>query len=379
MRHVATFALIGLLGCEGTIERIVPIGGPRDAGRAPDGSTDGGSRDAGEAQDAGFRDGGFDDGGLVDGGFRDGGEIERDGGVPASLGPCARSVWAEVEAHLAAAPTRESEGYVPLAGSARGPFTDAVREALAEDDEALLVALDPSGYSACRPAPGLVMFVPPAGTGEALAVLRPAATTRAIVGAPHATYEIDTASVAMQVFDDLEGLALVISGTHRCANSRASGCSGDTTACSAQPMPYVESDMGHNVVSAFHLLHETLLDEVPTSTAVSLHGKGGNGAVLSNGTMADTTVDTLVARAVQALAAERPADAVLTCNRFPGGQIAGQLCGTTNVQGRHANGSPRACTVEAPAANDRFLHLELPLSIRSDPDAVSAAVRTALR
>ncbi len=379
MRHAATLALIGLLGCEGTIDRIVPIRVVTDGGTAADASTsDGGARDGGvdDAPDGGARDGGTPDSGL-DGGTRDGGP--RDGGLPTSLGPCATSVWGAILAILDAAPRRESEDYVPLPANGRAPLKDAVREALAGDEAALIAALDPTGYTACRPAPGLVMFEPAAGTGRALAVVRAGAARRAIVSAPHAIYEIDTASVAMRLFDDLEGLALVVSGTHRCANARASGCSGETTACSAQSMPYVESDMAHNVVSAFHLFHETLLDEVATSTTVSLHGKGGNGAVLSNGTMDDTTEDALVARAVRALAVERPADAVLTCNRFPGGQIAGQLCGTTNVQGRHANGSPRACTVDPTAANDRFLHLELPLSIRSDPGAVSAAVAAALR
>ncbi|MEQ8274656.1 MAG: hypothetical protein RMA76_46180 [Deltaproteobacteria bacterium] len=376
MRQLAIALVVVAAACEGTIDPIVPIRVVSDAGVE---DPDGGARDGGTPADAGHRDGGVIDGGTRDGGHRDGGpQPRRDGGTPTTLQACPTSLGQRIQDLLDEAPGRDSEGYVPLPAAARTPLRTAIAEVLAEDEAALLAVLPDAEYGACRRGTDAVQLDPAPGTGRALIVIRPRATRAVIVGAPHAMYEIDTATVARAVYDEVDALALVVSAAHRCANQRASGCSGETTACSAQSMPYVESDTAHNVVSAFHLAHEALLDGVATSTAISLHGKGGNGAVLSNGTMDVTTEDALVARAVQALQAERPADAVLTCNRFPGGQVAGQLCGTTNVQGRHANGSPMACTVEAASARDRFLHLELPLSIRSDPDAVSATVLRAL-
>ncbi len=375
MRHLAIALVVVAAACEGTIDPIVPIRVVSDAGVE---GSDGGPRDGGSPADAGHRDGGVIDGGTRDGGRRDGGTPPRDGGTPTMLQACPTSLGQRIQELLDEAPGRDSEGYVPLPASAREPLKMVIAEVLAEDEAALVARLPDAEYGACRRGTDAVQLDPAPGTGRALIVIRPRATRAVIVGAPHAIYEIDTATVAHALYEDADALALVVSAAHRCANQRASGCSGETTACSAQSMPYVESDTAHNVDSAFHLVHEVLLDAVATSTAVSLHGKGGNGAVLSNGTMDVTTEEALVARAVRALEAERPADAVLTCNRFPGGQVAGQLCGTTNVQGRHANGSPMACTVEAASARDRFLHLELPLSIRSDPAAVSAAVRAAL-
>lgn len=380
MRPLLAFALFGLVACEGTIDPIYPFRPITDAGAA-DGSTDGSVSDA-EVRDAG--DAAVDDAGPVtDGGDRDAGPAPdsgaRDGGVD-TLAACTTSIEVAIAAELAVAPGRGSEGYVPIPVPARARLRAAVEAALAGDDDTLAAAVDAAGYRVCRTQDAELLFTPAtSAVGRGIAVIRPSAARRVILEAPHAVFETTTASVATILFDDLDAVGLLVGTTHRCANARGSGCSGTTQACSAQAAPYVESDMGHNVDAAFHVFHEALIDLVPTSTAVSLHGKGGNGAVISNGTQDDTTDDALVPRVIRALAAARPADSVLTCNRYPGGAIAGQLCGTTNVQGRYANGQTMACARDPDAATDRFVHLELSFAIRSDPDAVSGALDIALR
>lgn len=377
-RAFALLLLIAAVGCEGTITPVRPFTGIRDAGPAGDGGDadrDGGGstdRDGGPDTDAGNSDAGDPD--------RDGGTNPRDGGVPEAIEACAAPVRTILETHLSASPGRASGGYQMSDGDQRTALSELVAALFVDDVGTATAASARAGYVPCRAADVVVLVPSDPSQGHAAAVIRPAGAAKVVFEAPHARYETDTASVSLSLFDRMDAVALVTSGAHRCANDVASGCDGTTRACSATPEPYVESDMAHNVDTAFHALHEAIFDAiVETSTVISVHGKGGNGAIISNGTQQVTTADEQIGRLVLALDAERPNDAILTCNPFIGGTTAGQLCGTTNVQGRHVNGSANACTMAAGAATDRFIHLELSLEMRMDPEAIENALRAALR
>ena len=55
-----------------------------------------------------------------------------------------------------------------------------------------------------------------------------------------------------------------------------------------------------------------------------------------------------------------------------------RLCGTTNVQGRHLNGSAEPCVDAADAASGRFVHLEQSQSLRQQPVVVAEAIAAAI-
>ncbi len=114
------------------------------------------------------------------------------------------------------------------------------------------------------------------------------------------------------------------------------------------------------------------------SLVVSLHGMGGDGASLSNG----TTQTLPSGSAVERLATEyaRAFFRVTLCNA--GGpadiDVELRLCGTTNVQGRDVNGEEQACTDAASSASGRFVHLEHSRVVRAALDEVTAAFLAAL-
>lgn len=101
-----------------------------------------------------------------------------------------------------------------------------------------------------------------------------------------------------------------------------------------------------------------------------------DGISLSNGTSSPVAADSPVAKLASALVSEGISD-VTACNEGAGVPRELHLCGGTNVQGRYVNESPDACTEGAPAATDRFIHMEQSRAVRDDPDRVRAAFEQA--
>ena len=69
-----------------------------------------------------------------------------------------------------------------------------------------------------------------------------------------------------------------------------------------------------------------------------------------------------------------PDELVTSCNDYGADNDAERVCGTSNTQGRHLNGSSDACGEGAPSASGRFIHLEQNRTVIEKADAVSEAI-----
>ncbi len=193
-----------------------------------------------------------------------------------------------------------------------------------------------------------------------------------VLEAPHAQHDKRTAPQAIRYFLALGTQALFISTIHRCASSEATDCSGVSSACGFLNArgPYKRSDVAHTTLSFFHSAHRTLLDRDTQLIALQLHGfhrRPGRKThlVFSNGTHRPGKQDSISNRLAKQYRARLPKKLramVRSCNEL---NNLGYLCGTHNVQGRYANGSPNACLREPKQATNRFLHIEQSLLART--------------
>ncbi|GGX63339.1 hypothetical protein GCM10007392_34040 [Saccharospirillum salsuginis] len=252
------------------------------------------------------------------------------------------------------------------------------------DTDAAIQHGQKAGYDLCRGTgaeSGWVLWSPASvGQGRALWALNTSAEARGlIVETPHPEHDLDTLPQGVDLVRTLGARALITSGTHRCANTTASQCSGQTRVCTGSLALYPESDMAHTLASRFQAVHEAMAGHYPNDLVVSLHGFGDDGISLSNGTTDPISAGDPVARLALALEQQLPAENITSCNAFPGGTTENRLCGTTNVQGRHLNDSPDACTQAADQASQRFIHMEQSLTIRqNEASAVQAAFEALL-
>ncbi|MBW2461391.1 MAG: hypothetical protein JRH11_07075 [Deltaproteobacteria bacterium] len=314
-----------------------------------------------------------------------GADTGADAGVPtdASVADAARplptcAVLSVIEG--LAGPGRDSEGYVVPPPSTLDAFEQMTRAAAEGRYGEARAFADAVGYAICRgegDEADLVHLRPvDPNTGSAHVVLREGAAPGVIFEAPHPFYDTGTLSQSVALFRDLPGRALIASSTHRCANSTESGCDGTTGSCGTTG-PYRESDVAHATDSMFHRAHVALSEAYSGDLAISLHGMGGDGASLSNGTTDAVGPDTPVARIAAAFVSAGIAR-VTSCSSGTSAPTEARLCGTTNVQGRHLNGAADACTTPALSATERFVHIEQSRVVRGDVPRVVSALRDAL-
>lgn len=233
-------------------------------------------------------------------------------------------------------------------------------------------------YTLCRGTGAeadLVLWKPAPGEGQAWIALRTVGARPAIFEAPHPIFDSGTLEQAAHLFDHLKGRVLIASGTHRCASSQSSGCSGTTAVCGSNA-PYRISDMAHTEQSVFQTAHVAFSDFFAQDWVLSMHGMAASGASISNGTTQSTTAETPSARV--ALEYAKHFSGVTTCNAFSGVPSRDHLCGTTTSQGRSLNGSANACTSGASSASGRFIHVEQNKSVRSDLVKTAAAINAVL-
>jgi hypothetical protein len=213
--------------------------------------------------------------------------------------------------------------------------------------------------------------------GWGLYAINPNSTRNIILEIPHPVADSETESEGASFFLGLSARALLISSTHRCANTQSSPCSGTTNACndlSLQEEPYRISDAAHSKKQLFQVAHEVLLDSNPTLVAVALHGFSQSGsdpyAFVSDGTKDVGSATNLANQFASLLIATTGlANAAQSCND---GSIGARLCGTEDIQGRYANGSPNPCLSDALTATGRFLHIEQSLDFRTVGGAVES-------
>jgi hypothetical protein len=275
-------------------------------------------------------------------------------------------------------PPKGGENYLPPDETDRLAVVTSLEAWFAQDAGQAMTEAATAGYDLCRNAQWGLWSPASVGEGKALwAVNWDRRAQGLIVETPHPENDLDTLAQGVALTQRLGARALITSGTHRCANTLASQCSGQTSVCTGSLAPYPESDMAHTLVSRFQAAHEALTELFPTDLVVSLHGFGDNGVSLSNGTSDAIDPSDPVARLASALKDRLPDEAITTCNTYDGDNYLLRLCGTTNVQGRHLNGSVDACTQPADQASQRFIHMEQSLTIRqSELDAVLEAFET---
>ncbi len=275
---------------------------------------------------------------------------------------------------------RDSNGYMAAAEQKRRAADRSV-EAAAEGTYASAVTqAEQAGYDVCRTTKsGAELLIwqptPPRQGRPVWAIRQGQGVAPVVLEAPHAYFDLDTLEEGALLFDALSARALIVSGTHRCANDLASSCSGMTGVCTDEGrQPYRNSDMAHRTDTLFQAVHGAIAGQWSQTTVISLHGFTDDGVSLSDGTADPTTEDSTVAKMATALESEFSDANITVCNNYPGATREVRLCGSTNVQGRHLNGSTDACTMRASEAGGRFIHMEQSRSIREAPDRVAEAL-----
>ncbi|MEQ9557163.1 MAG: hypothetical protein RIG67_15450 [Rhodospirillales bacterium] len=261
-----------------------------------------------------------------------------------------------------------------------GAFRAMLKTALAADWPGLTPAAAAAGYRAVALVEdtGWYLLLDDAGDGLGpTVVLSPAPRRDLIAEAPHPVVDRYTAPETALFITLLGARAAIVAGAHRCAASRESPCSGTTRVCKAHgKAPYRDSDVAHNPDSLFHAAHEELSAHWPGALVFSIHGFAktkaapDTWAVISDGGKAEGgPSDRLTRRLRDRLRALLDAgDARAVACDDPDDRRFGfaRLCGATNVQGRHLNGSTDVCRQGVEQASGRFLHIEQTLDLR-DP------------
>lgn len=263
-------------------------------------------------------------------------------------------------------PTGNSDRYTAPTDEERAAFEQSLRAAVAGDPEAFGFAFE-AGYILCARANESTLLWRPAltGTGWAIVALRVKDARPLIVEVPHPIYDSGTLRQGRFAYEELSALALVASGTHRCANAAPTRCGGMTRVCSTHLEPYRESDVAHSERSMFHAAHRALSDLYPQANIISLHGMGDDGISLSDGTTIPTSSTSATAKLLFTLEDAFEMELVTACNQTAGAAVSEHLCGTTNIQGRYTNGLvDDACVATATRSAGRFFHVEQSSAMR---------------
>lgn len=203
----------------------------------------------------------------------------------------------------------------------------------------------------------------PVSRGWGTFIINPGYRREITIEIPHAKYDINTHQEGIDVFRKTGARFFIMSGTHRCANSEESPCSGTTSVCGS-PGPYRVSDMAHFVNAMFQVFHEEVVTRYPQMYAFNLHGHANSSCqdfFLSNGhatsskaILFDLKNSLMAAGGVTVAVA---GDGSSTC----------PLIGSTNVQGRFSNGSPEPCTQAVSSTTGYFIHIEQSSYVRNNP------------
>lgn len=299
----------------------------------------------------------------------------------AALPACAGDVVDLLLATKATMPAKGSNGYVSPSAARRAALGASIAALAGGDATAALAQAKLADYSLCRGTGSIALWRPNVATeGSASLAWRALGARPVILEAPHPLHDSKTLEQAAGLFETLTARAVIASGTHRCASTSASSCSGTTEACSpGTPAPYRASDMAHVVDSLYHAAHVALSEQHPSDWVVGVHGMADPGVSVSDGTTLPTSASSPVAKLAAAIetafaGTALAATPVTTCNSYPGAVVKEVLCGSTDVQGRHLNGSTTPCMLSAKSSSSRFLHVEQSAPVRDNPSLMAAAL-----
>jgi len=215
-------------------------------------------------------------------------------------------------------------------------------------------------------------------------VYNPSACRNLSIQAPHAGGDANTLPEAATLFADLNATALLVAGTHRCANTTESTCDGSSTVCGSPNNKFVISDVAHFALNYYEPAHEEILKTIPNLITVAIHGEGEHtpDAIISNGTCFSYPSPSAAALlAAQYSQLFQQAGATLQAGTCTSGSAAttSGLCAETDVQGRYANHSSTICNCGSPTASacsttldcarnvsfpESFIHLEQDCELR---------------
>lgn len=204
-----------------------------------------------------------------------------------------------------------------------------------------------------------------AGLGPTV-VISPNPKRDLIAEAPHSAFETGTPEEAALFVTHLGARAAIISGSHRCAAWKQTGCSGKTRVCNSKYREaYRDSDVAHNPNSLFQIAHDELVGAWLRSLVVSLHGMRKTHdplVIVSDGSkesrQKDDALSGLLRNALRRELGGQPELAVSCNDKEDRKYRFRKLCGFTNVQGRSLNRSADVCTQNALSSSGRFLHVE---------------------
>lgn len=182
---------------------------------------------------------------------------------------------------------------------------------------------------------------------------------------PHPVFDSNTEFQGIDAFLQTGAKAYLLAGTHRRANTQNTPC---TQPKSSDPdANYPVSDVAHAVATPFHIVHETIVNTIPTTVTVQLHGMGERdicpNAFMSTGTKTVTTnsqklLDCLIKNGVEAQVYD--------------GKTSCPLTALSNVQGRFSNGETKnSCDTNAKTSPEPglFIHIEQEPVIRRNRES----------
>lgn len=111
----------------------------------------------------------------------------------------------------------------------------------------------------------------PISTGWGTYVFRQGESRDLVIEVPHPIADEITRNEGVTMFRELKARALLVAGTHRCANGGFALCGGTTIAC-GQVEPYRESDVAHATRTMFQAAHQALVPCEGSTVAIQLHG-----------------------------------------------------------------------------------------------------------
>ena len=222
---------------------------------------------------------------------------------------------------------------------------------------------------------------PPVRLGWGTYVFRTGEAQPLIVEVPHPAADWNSEIEAVEIFRKLGAQALLVAGTHRCANQEFSACLGTTIAC-GQVEPYRISDAGHTAQTLFQAAHQALVPCDGETVALQLHVNSLSTCpdlFVSNGTLFPGSLTNGLFEAMAG-----------SCRDFSVDIADGEAgeCGFTGGGGPQAvftNGcglspAPDACTAEVnrPSGADQFISLEQSVAVMKDFDCLIEALQAVL-
>jgi hypothetical protein len=190
-----------------------------------------------------------------------------------------------------------------------------------------------------------------------------------VIEVPHPRYDLGTNEEGVDMFRQLNARALLMAGTHRCANSAYSlaeaqqTSEGTTKACSDSREPYRDSDVAHAPQTIFHSTHQLLVPPKGNTLALQLHAHGRTTCpdlFISNTTTIPGNFTIQLTQNARTHCADfsvgYPNDGLSECS----------LVGSSNIQGQYSNSA---------FGPEHFIHLEQSRRLREQPACLIEALK----